>query len=152
MRVQFRLKVNIENAMARLGPSCTDCCVRSIIYNAVVHKQTHTPTHPHTHTHTPQSVQENDEYKILWDFNVQTDKVIEHRRPGIVCINKQMRECQIIDFAIPGDQNIAIKAVKYQDLRIELKKVWNVKVVVILVVIGALGTMSKKIHNCIKLG
>ena len=63
-----------------------------------------------------------------------------------------MRECQIIDFAIPGDQNIAIKAVKYQDLRIELKKVWNVKVVVILVVIGALGTMSKKIHNCIKLG
>ena len=78
--------------------------------------------------------------------------VIEHRRPGIVCINKQMRECQIIDFAIPGDQNIAIKAVKYQDLRIELKKVWNVKVVVILVVIGALGTMSKKIHNCIKLG
>ena len=78
--------------------------------------------------------------------------VIEHRRPGIVCINKQMRECQIIDFAIPGDQNIAIKAVKYQDLRIELQKVWNVKVVVILVVIGALGTMSKKIHNCIKLG
>ena len=37
-----------------------------------------------THTHTPQSVQENDEYKILWDFNIQTDKVIEHRRPDIV--------------------------------------------------------------------
>ena len=134
MRVQFRLKVNIENAMARLGPSCTDCCVRSIIYNAVTsgtqtdthsHPPTHPPrhTHTHTHTHTPQSVQENDEYKILWDFNVQTDMVIEHRRPGIVCINKQMRECQIIDFAIPGDQNIAIKAVKYQDLRIELQKV-----------------------------
>ena len=33
------------------------------------------------------------------------------------------RECQIIDFAIPGDQNIAIKAAKYQDLRIELQKV-----------------------------
>ena len=97
----------------------------------------------------PQSVQENDEYKILWDFNIQADKVIEHRRLDIVCINKQRRECQIIDFAIPGDQNIAIKEQekvdKYQDLRIELKKVWNVKVVVIPAVIGALGTMSKKI-------
>ena len=54
---------------------------------------------------------------------------------------------QIIDFANPGDQNIAIKEKekidKYQDLKIELQKVWNVKVVVIPVVIGALGTMLK---------
>ena len=100
-----------------------------------------------THTQT-QSVQEIDEYKILWDFNIQTDKVIEHRRPCIVCSNKVNRECQIIDFAIPCDQNIAIKEQekieKYQNLRIELQKVWNVKVVVIPVVMGALGTMSKK--------
>ena len=100
------------------------------------------------HTHKPQSVQENGEYKILWDFNIQTDKVIEHRRPYIVCINKLKRERQIIDFAIPCDQNIAIKEQakidKYQELRIELQKVWNFKVVVIPIVIGALGTMSKK--------
>ena len=72
----------------------------------------------------------------------------------IVCIKKQKREVQIIDFAIPGDQNIAIKEQektdKYQDLRIELQKVWNVKVVVIPVIIGALGTMSKEIHHYIK--
>ena len=57
------------------------------------------------------------------------------------------RVSQIIDFANPGDQNIAIKEQekidKYQDLKIELQKVWNVKVVVIPVVIGALGTMLK---------
>ena len=41
------------------------------------HMRTHTYTHTHTHTHTPQSVQRNDEYKILWDFKIQTDKVIE---------------------------------------------------------------------------
>ena len=50
-------------------------------------------------------------------------------------------ECQIIDFAISGDQNIIIKEEekidKYQVLIIELQKVWNVKVVVIPVVIGA---------------
>ena len=110
----------------------TCCCVRSVIYNAVT-----------SGTHKPQSVQENDKYKTLWDFNIQT-----------VCINKPKTECQIIDFAIPGD--IAIKEQekidRYEDLRIELQKVWNVKVVVILVVIGigALKTMSKKIHQYIK--
>ena len=106
MRVQFWLKVNIENAMTRLGPTCTGCCVRSIAYNTVTsgtNTHTHTHTHSQTHTHTPQSVQRNDEYKILWDFNIRTDKVIEGRLPDIVCINKQNRECQIIDFAIPGD-------------------------------------------------
>ena len=69
----------------------------------------------------------------------------------IVCINKQKRDCQIIGFAILGGQNIAIKEQekfdKYQDLRIELQKV---KVVVILVIIDALGTMSKKMHRYIK--
>ena len=78
----------------------------------------------------PQSVRGNDEYKILWDFNIQTDKVIQYRRRDIVCINKQKRESQIIDFAIPGDQNMTIKEQekleKYQDLRTELQKVWNV--------------------------
>ena len=103
--------------MTRFGPTCTGCCVRSITYNAVTSGK-------HTHTHTPQSAHENDDYKILWDFHIQTEKVIEHRRPDIVRINKQKRECQIIDFAIPGDQNIAIKEQekieKYQHLRIEL--------------------------------
>ena len=93
--------------------------------------------HTHTHTHTHQSVQKNDKYKILWDLNIQRDEVIEHRPPDIVCIDKQKRECQIIDFALPTEQNRK-KIGKYQDLRIELQKVWNVKVVVIPTVIGAL--------------
>ena len=101
MRVQFWLKVNIENTITRLGPPCTSCCVRSITYNAVASgtnnaSRTHTHTHTHTHTakshtHTPKSVQRNNEYKILWDFNIQTDKVIEYRLPDVVCINKQNR-------------------------------------------------------------
>ena len=69
-------------------------------------------------------------------------------------IDKQKRECPINDFAIPGDQNITIKEQekidKYQDLRIELQEIRNVKVVVMPVVIGALGTMLKRIHQYIK--
>ena len=53
------------------------------------HTYTHGHTHTHTHTHTPKSVQRNDKYKILWNFNIHTDRVIEYRLPDIVCINKQ---------------------------------------------------------------
>ena len=76
-----------------------------------INTHTHTHTHTHTRTHTPKSVQGSGEYKTLRNFNIQTDKVIEYRLPDIVCINKGQggREWQIIDFAIPGDQNIAIK-------------------------------------------
>ena len=31
--------------------------------------------------HEPESVLENEDYKILWDFSIQTDHVIEARRP-----------------------------------------------------------------------
>ena len=137
MHVQFWLKVKIENAMTRLGSMCTGCCVKSIIYNAVTKG---------THTHTHQSIHKNGVYKILWDFNIQTDKAIEHRHQGIVCINKQKRQNQIIHVAIPGGQNKAkLKKIdKYQDLRIELQKVLNVKVVIILVVTGAPDTTVNK--------
>ena len=63
---------------------------------------------------------ENGRCKILWDSPIQTDKVIEHRRPDIVCIDKIAKNCLIIYIAIPGDQNITGKEQekidKYQDL------------------------------------
>ena len=59
--------------MTGSGLTCTNYCVRSITSNAVT-----------SGTHTPQTVQENDECKILWDFNIQTDKVLGHRRPDTV--------------------------------------------------------------------
>ena len=66
-------------------------------------------------------------------------------------INKQISEYQIIDFVIPGDQNIDIKEQKktdkYQNLKIGLQKAWNVKVAIIPVVIGPLRTLLKKIYH-----
>ena len=59
--------------------------------------------------HLPDSVLENEECKILWDFPIQIDKDIEHRQPDIVCINKTAKSCLIIGIAIPGDQNIIVK-------------------------------------------
>ena len=124
MHIQFWLNVNTENIMARLGPTCTGCPVRSITYNAVT-------SVTHTHTHTPQSVEGNNEYKILWNFNIQSDRVQVTRH---LFVSTSKRECQIMALQFLGN-----KIDKYQVLIIELQKVWNVKVVVIVVVIGALG-------------
>ena len=39
--------------------------------------------------HTPESVQENETYEILWDFEIQTDHPILARRLGQVLINEE---------------------------------------------------------------
>ena len=38
--------------------------------------------------HQPQPVLDNDWYKLLYDFNIFTDKRISARRPDIVCVDK----------------------------------------------------------------
>ena len=38
--------------------------------------------------HEPESVLENEDYKILWDFSIQTYHVIEARRPDLVVVDK----------------------------------------------------------------
>ena len=41
--------------------------------------------------HEPASVLENEDYKILWDFSIQTDHVIEAWRPDLVVVDKKKR-------------------------------------------------------------
>ena len=60
-----------------------------------------------------------------------------------------MRTCWIVDFAVPADHRIKWKENekndKYFDLARELKNLWNMKVTVIPIVIGALGTVTKEL-------
>ena len=46
--------------------------------------------------HEPESVSENEDYKILWDFSIQTG-VIEARGPHLVVVDKKERSSKIID-------------------------------------------------------
>ena len=100
------------------------------------------------------SVLENNKCKILWDFAIQTDKEIEHRRTDIVVIDKEKRECKIIDIAVPGDQNIRVreleKITKHQDLRLQVQKLRDVKATVTPNVVAALGTACEEIKNHLK--
>ena len=101
--------------------------------------------------HQPDTVTENDRYKLLWDFGVQTDHVIQARRPDVIVIDKEKKECKIIDFAMPYDSRVNAKEVekieKYQDLAREVQKLWNMRTKVIPIIIGALGTTPKKLSK-----
>ena len=93
--------------------------------------------------HQAEPVLESDDVKILWDFNIHTDRVIEARRPDIVVVDKVNSETMIIDIAVPGDFRVKMKESekieKYQDLALELTRVWKTSTKVIPIVIGALG-------------
>ena len=94
--------------------------------------------------HNPAPVLENDTHKLLWDFNIQTDQLIPTRPNN----NQQKKRiCKIVDFAVLADHRINLKESekkdKYYDLARESKKLWNMKVTIVPIVIGALGTITK---------
>ena len=92
-------------------------------------------------------------HKLLWDFDIHTDHLISARRPDLIIINKKkkkkkkMRIRKIVDFAVPADCRINLKECekkdKYLNLASELKKLWNMKVTIVPIVIGAFGTVIK---------
>ena len=59
----------------------------------------------------------------------------------------------LIDVAIWGDRNVikkeGEKILNYMDLTIEIQRMWKVKTRVILVMIGATGTISKSLRKYI---
>ena len=69
-------------------------------------------------------------------------------RPNNSQQKKKKRTCQIVDFAVPVDHRVKLKESKkdkYLDLARELKKLWNMKVTLIAILIGTLGTFTKRL-------
>ena len=101
--------------------------------------------------HVPDSVLENEDYKMLWDFSVRTDHEIEARRPDLLIIDKIEKNCQIIDVVIPEDGRVRAKedekVEKYQDLAREVRKMWEVRTKVIPIVVGASGTIPLRLKE-----
>ena len=106
--------------------------------------------------HQPEKnkVMENEHVKILWDFSIQTDKVISARRPDITVVNKTAKTVTIIDVAVPADKRVSLKETekieKYKDLAIELTRIWGMRTRIIPVVVGALGTLSSNSEKWVK--
>ena len=91
-------------------------------------------------------VLENATDTLLWDFNIQTDHLIPARRTDLIIINNKKENLQNSRFAVPADHRIKLKECekrdKYLDLPRELKKLWNMQVTIIPIVIDAFGKVT----------
>jgi len=107
----------------------------------------------HWYEHVPKSVATNQGGKvtILWNQQVQTDRIIPNNEPDIVIRDNEKGTGMLIDVAIFGDRNVikkeAEKILKYEDLTTEIQRMWNVKTKVIPLIIGATGTISKSFRK-----
>ena len=94
---------------------------------------------------------EKETHKILRDLEIQADHPTPGKRSYLVLINKN-RTCDLVDFATPVDPRVKVEEnEKHRQIlrpgqRTE-KKLWNMKVKVIPIVVGALGTVPKGLER-----
>ena len=91
----------------------------------------------------------NKSNKLLWDMDIQCDRIIEARRPNIHIIDKVEKPTININVAIHRDKRINEKEKetieKYQDIKREIQRFWSLrKVSVVPVIVGALRSVT---HN-----
>ena len=74
----------------------------------------------------PESVLENETYKLLWDFEIQTDPLISARRPDLVIVNKKKEKKKKKREPVSAHHRVKSKESenrdKYLDLARELNK------------------------------
>jgi len=91
----------------------------------------------HWYEHVPKTVETSQGGKvtILCNQQVQTDRTIPNNKPDIIIHDSEKGTYMLIEVAILGDRNVikkeAEKILKYKDLTIEIKHMWNVKTKVI---------------------
>ena len=102
-------------------------------------------------THKPKDVILQKEVEIIYDQVIQTSRPIGANRPDIIVKDGRKKRVMIIDVACPNDINVGEKErekiSKYQSLGAELKKMWGLDWVVVPVVVGGLGTITKHFND-----
>jgi hypothetical protein len=68
-------------------------------------------------------------------------------RPDTIIKSKKDKICLLIDIAIPSNRSVIEKEsenkLKYENLSIEIQRMWNMKCFVIPVIIGAIGIVNE---------
>ena len=96
--------------------------------------------------HNQKSFLENERHKFLLYFEIQTDHLFLAGRVDLIIINKK-GTFQHLGYCFLTRQQSKIekseKKDEYKDLARELKKCWNIIVMVVLLVISTLSTIIK---------
>ncbi|KAL1448252.1 hypothetical protein WDU94_013956 [Cyamophila willieti] len=149
--IKHIMKQNIENEMCRLCNVVTESIqhlssgckvlapreylnrhnlVANIIHQELIKKIVkNTRTTTPYYKYKPATVEENSNYKILWDMSIHTEHNLLSNRPDILFINKTQKKAMIIDIKVPLDDNIHLayteKIMKYEDLKQQLKNMYQ---------------------------
>ena len=90
--------------------------------------------------------------EILWDEEIS--RKVKHNRPDITVKEKEEKRWLFVDVTIPMDHRVEEKEKekidRYMDLATKMRIENHVKVEIIPIVIGAMGTIPKKLKSFIK--
>ena len=92
--------------------------------------------------HTPESVLENEIHSILRHFEIQTDLPIIDRKPNPEIVTKNKEPCRS---GRPLSKTQRKRKEKYllESCKSTRPKLWNMKMIVIIIIVGALVTNPK---------
>ena len=96
---------------------------------------------------------ENENAKLLWDYIIRTDGLIPAHQPYLTLVNKTDNEVSLIDVAVPCDSRAEQKEqekkerYKYQDLLIELRRLWDKPVEKVPIIIWVICTIPKSLKT-----
>ena len=69
----------------------------------------------------------------------------------IIIKNKKEKTCTLIDVAVPTDRSVvqkeAEKKLKYKSLCTEIQRMWNLKCMILAVIIGATGIVMRSLRK-----
>ena len=102
--------------------------------------------------HNLAPVRENATHKLLWNINIQNGSTNPGQKTRLNNNQqKKKRTCKIVDFAVLADHRIKLKECekkdKYLDLAREFKKMRNMQVTIIPIIIGAFGTVTEGLRK-----
>ena len=104
----------------------------------------------------PQSMLENPNYKLYYDMSIMTDQTIHYNRQDIVILDRPIKETYLTDVAISNshnpDRTITEKPQKYADLKEEVIRIWQLKMVYkVPLVLSIICYIPNKINENLKL-
>ena len=100
--------------------------------------------------HVPSRVSKTKDglYELFWDRKI-VGCGVEFNKPDLVIVDQVNKKWTIIDFCIPWDGNVKAredeKKEKYSPLAEKIRSIYKVKTETIPIVIGALGTVPKRL-------
>lgn len=104
----------------------------------------------------PEPVLENEEAKLYWNREINSDKTIPHNKPDITLRKKISKETFLIEVSVPNSCNLDKKHFekvnKYKPLAEEIRQMWKQEKVLILpIILSVTGVIPNKLHDSIRI-